>query len=385
MNSPAPSPQTCSVSITGIGVFTAAGDLGAALWGAVATRLSASRLVPGLSVTSADMNVAKPFYAPIVVLPEQLKSEFRIPIMAREALSRACTALPEDRIGLRILILTLLPASSPKRPNAGELDRNKLAASLRETHPALAMAEVRFVQANAGAACHLAQCMEELNQGQWDGVLFGGVDSLTDPGTIRALAALGHCRTDRNPEGILPGEGAAYLLLEKPETAKSPLAVVAGLGHGREASPGQAANCRMTGLAESIEQALAQAQCMSSQVETIVLPMGNDVPSTLEWHQVKRKLWSRTEDDNAEMEELTPQGAIGDTGAAALPLSLVIGCARFEFNFPPVERILVCEAGQGEPRGAVFLKKSSNSTLYQEGQSRGEETPKIPSPPRGRG
>jgi hypothetical protein len=38
-------------------------------------------------------------------------------------------------------------------------------------------------------------------------------------------------------------------------------------------------------------------------------------------------------------------------------LSLVIGCARFEFNFPPAERILVCEVGQAEPRGAVFLKK----------------------------
>jgi 3-oxoacyl-[acyl-carrier-protein] synthase-1 len=63
------------------------------------------------------------------------------------------------------------------------------------------------------------------------------------------------------------------------------------------------------------------------------------------------------------MEELSPQSAIGDTGAAALPLALVIGCARFEFNFPSVERVLVCEGDQGTARGAVLLKKEPSATL----------------------
>jgi 3-oxoacyl-[acyl-carrier-protein] synthase-1 len=118
----------------------------------------------------------------------------------------------------------------------------------------------------------------------------------------------------------------------------------------------------MTGLVQSIEQALAQAQCKPSQVETLVLPMGKDVPAALEWHQVQRKLWSKPEDIHPDQEELLLQSSIGDTGAAALPLSLVIDCARFEFNFPPADRILVCEAGQGEPRGAVVLKKLKQQT-----------------------
>jgi 3-oxoacyl-[acyl-carrier-protein] synthase-1 len=118
----------------------------------------------------------------------------------------------------------------------------------------------------------------------------------------------------------------------------------------------------MTALVAAIEQVLGQAHCKPSQVETLVVPMAKDVPTALEWHQVQRKHWSKPEEANPEMKELNPQSAIGETGAAALPLALVIGCARFEFNFPPAERILVCEVGRGEQRGAVVLKKSPTET-----------------------
>jgi hypothetical protein len=86
--------------------------------------------------------VEQPYFAPIADLPEAIEVEIRFPIMAQEALSRACAFLPENRIGLRIRILTLLPSSSPERPCAGNLDREELAVQLREIHPALAQAEI---------------------------------------------------------------------------------------------------------------------------------------------------------------------------------------------------------------------------------------------------
>jgi 3-oxoacyl-[acyl-carrier-protein] synthase-1 len=356
-----PLQETRPVSITGLGVFAATGDRDVALWGAVATCLSSRRPVVGLKVPFGRQGEAQPYFAPIAALPQEIDKDVRIRSMAGEALAQACSFLTDDRTCSRILVLTLLAAPSPEFPAAGNLDRDDLADHLRETHPALAQAEIRFAETDAGATVQLARCVEELHRGEWDAVLFGGVDSLIGRETIMSLAIRGRCCTDKNPDGILPGEGAAYLLLEKPEKAKSPMAVITGLGHAIEANQGKADNCRMTALISSIEQALSQAKCISSQVETIVLPKGNDVSSALEWHQVKRKLWCKPEDDDAEMEELTPQGSIGDTGAASLPLSLIIGCTRFDFTFPSVERILVCEVGQGEPRGAVFLKKGPKS------------------------
>jgi len=359
MNPSTPTPLICPVTITGIGLYAATGTNSTALWGAVASHLSCSRPVLSLNVPAADQKVEQPHFAPITALPEQLKSPSRIPVMAQEALFRACTALPEDRIGLRILLLTLLPASSPERPNAGNLDREELAASMRGTHPALTMAEVRFATADEGATAHLAKCIVELHQGQWDALLFGGADSLTDRGTVQALAANGRCRTDKHPEGTLPGEGAAYLLLEKQETDRPCLALIVGLGHALEENAGKAANRPMTALTESIEQALDQAQHTPTQVETMVLPMPGDPPATLEWHQVKRKLWAQTDDSNYRMEELLPQVTIGHTGAAELPLALALGCERFNFNYPSVERLLVCEIGPSQARGAVFLKNAN--------------------------
>jgi 3-oxoacyl-[acyl-carrier-protein] synthase I len=346
------------VAITGAGVYAATGDLDAALWAAVATRLSSARPVENLSVPAAGrQGMAQPYSAPIAALPIEMGADIRIPFMAGQAFTQACTFLPQNRSGMHILVLTLVPEPSSERPGANSVNQPALAEALRQTHPALAEAEVRFAPADSGAAAHLAACIEELYQGKWDAVLFGGVDSLVDPITIQALAAQGRCRTDRNPEGTLPGEGAAYLLLQKPDKAVPVLAVIAGLGHGTEGNHGHAADRPMFALAESIEEVLGQGQCDPARVETIVLPMGNDIAAALEWHQVRCKLWLTPENINPEMEELSPQAAIGDTGAAALPLALVIGCARFEFDFSPVESILVCEGAQGPARGAVLLKK----------------------------
>jgi 3-oxoacyl-[acyl-carrier-protein] synthase-1 len=262
---------------------------------------------------------------------------------------------------LQLLVLTLLPASSPELTEAGDPDPSGLAEALRDAHPALATAQVRFAPADTGAAAHLAACMDELHQGQWDAVLFGGVDSLTDHQTVRGLAARDCCRTDRHPEGTLPGEGAAYILLEKPDKDHPPMALITGSGQALEEHHGKAADRPMTGLAAAIEQALDQGQCPPARVESIVLPMGNDVPAALEWHQVRRRLWADPEEGHREMEELAPQSTIGETGAAALPLALAIGCARFEFDFPPVDRMLVCEAGRGAPRGAVLIERKPSA------------------------
>jgi 3-oxoacyl-[acyl-carrier-protein] synthase-1 len=67
-----------------------------------------------------------------------------------------------------------------------------------------------------------------------------------------------------------------------------------------------------------------------------------------------RKLWTKPEDANPEMEELLPQASIGDTGAATLPLALVIGCARFEFNYPPAEKSLFARLARGSRAGRFY-------------------------------
>jgi 3-oxoacyl-[acyl-carrier-protein] synthase-1 len=355
-------PQTLPVVITGAGVYAATGDLGFALFAAVATRLCCGCPTAGLFVPAAGQGVAQPYSAPIAALPLEMNADIRIPFMAGQALTGACAFLPSNPAGLRVLVLTLLPAASPERPQDSGPDRASLAEELRSTHPTLVTAEIRFAPVDTGAAVHLAACIKELHHGKWDAVLFGGVDSLIDHATILALASRGYCRTDRNAEGTLSGEGAAYLLLQLPDKASPAMAVIAGVGYDREENHGKAADRQMTALASVIQEALDQGQCSPDRLETIVEPMGSSVPAALEWHQVRRKLWLTPENINLGMEELSPLSIIGDTGAAALPLALVIGCSRFEFNFPSVESVLVCEGDQGPARGAVLLMNNKKPT-----------------------
>jgi 3-oxoacyl-[acyl-carrier-protein] synthase-1 len=93
-----------------------------------------------------------------------------------------------------------------------------------------------------------------------------------------------------------------------------------------------------------------------------VSPFGSTTAESLVWHQVIEAVWPRRDKVARDFEVLHPATALGHTGAAALPLGLALGCARFEFDFPCVERLLVCEAGQGSPRGAVLLEKEPTKT-----------------------
>jgi hypothetical protein len=119
---------------------------------------------PGIlnaALDGASLSGSSTVSAPMWDLPRHLSGEgrqlvilgsslpIRFPILAQEALLRACAFLPENRIGLRIRILTLLPSSSPERPCAGNLDREELAVQHREIDPALAQTEICFVEADA--------------------------------------------------------------------------------------------------------------------------------------------------------------------------------------------------------------------------------------------
>jgi 3-oxoacyl-[acyl-carrier-protein] synthase-1 len=55
-------------------------------------------------------------------------------------------------------------------------------------------------------------------------------------------------------------------------------------------------------------------------------------------------------------EELFTGISLGEVGAATIPISLVLGCARFDFNYPQVKNCLIMEANEFLHRGAILLE-----------------------------
>lgn len=283
----------------------------------------------------------------------------RLCALAQGALARAAGHLPEGLPDKTVLVLTLLPPAETARSR--NLDQAALEHILVDCHPRLDSACLRFVTADQGPIEMLQEACAALHQEQWQAVLFGGVDSLVDGVTCMELASRKQAMPKGGVEGIIPGEGAAYLVLQNQPTENC-LARISTAHTAPEPHHDQAHAKSMTGMTAALRSAMKDAGIQPEILDSIVWPFGNRMVEALEWHQVVETVWPRRENIPRDFEILRPALTLGETGAASLPLGLALGCARFAFEFPPIDNLLVCTCHPTTCRGAVGLKRVKQSS-----------------------
>jgi 3-oxoacyl-[acyl-carrier-protein] synthase I len=352
----APSP----VAITGIGLCCQPGTEPFALFGAVGTNFSGTRAHDCLEAPlPGKRDRASILYAPVSRLEGLDTPHDRIAALAQIALEKAAEQLPEAIPGEEVLVLTLIPPT--ETPRGRNLDQADLKETLTSCHPWLDSACFRFVTIDQGSIEPLQEACAELQQGKWQAVLFGGVDSLVDIVTCTELVCQDKAMPKGGVEGLIPGEGAAYLVLEKQPSGKSRGQITA-VHTAPEPHQDQAHDKRMTGMTAAIQSALRYPHTAPEKLDAIVLPFGGRMVEALGAHQVVETVWPRRENIPRDFEILRPCTTLGETGAASLPLGLALGCARFEFDFPTADNLLVCTCHPATSRGAVSLKRVKHSS-----------------------
>ncbi len=369
--------QACPETwITGLGLHCIAGDQPFALLGAVGAGFSGARPDPVLCVPFPGKDGEQPVLsAPVSDLEGIEHPAERMAILAGAAIAQAAEALPDGLSPDKILVQTLLPDKTTARGSATRVET--LIEALRAAHPSLQQAEFRFAEATAGPAGLLLETCLDLAQGTWDAVIFGGVDSLVDAFTCTELALAERIMSVGSPEGLVPGEGAAYLVLQRPtqgqtESSARAKGIIRAAAQAPEPQSGKADSKRMSGLAAAIEQALAQAELSAQELGAVVLPLGAETTGALEWYQATQKIWPPKKPDSSEAtappadadnppEEMPLHIALGELGAAAFALSTALACARFEFEHPAIRNILVCEAADQPLRGALVLQAATET------------------------
>lgn len=353
--------------VTGIGLASIVGDQPFALLGAVGTLLSGASADPVISLPIPGQEGERAaMTAPIADLEGIGHPAERMEILATEALAKALQSAAGHAFGAKTLVLTLLPAQSS--PRGSVIDREQFIAAFQSQLPDLAQAQFRFAETGSGSVAQLIQACRELAENTWETVIFGGVDSLVDPPSCTELALAGRLMTLGGVEGLVPGEGAAYLVLQ---VAKIPaansqqktLAQIQAAAQFPEPHAGMADSKPMTGLGAAMQQALAQAGRQGEKPGGLVLPLGAETCGSLEWYQATQTVWPPTKNENpeAKTQEVQPEEfllhlALGELGAATLPFALALACALFEFEYPVLETILACDAGDDPHRGAILLQ-----------------------------
>lgn len=343
------------VSIAGIGLCCQAGTAPFALFGAVGTNLSGVCAHDCLEAPLPGKKGNAPILcAPISHLEGLNTPHDRITALAQIALAAAAEQIPKEIPGEAILVITLIPAT--QTPRGQNLDLADLEQQMASCHPRVDGACFRFVPIDQGSVESLQEACAELQQDKWQAVLYGGVDSLIDIVTCSELVYQRNAMPQGGIEGIIPGEGAAYLVLQKQASDKS-LAQINAVCTAPEPHNGQAHDKQMTGMAAAIKATLQHTDISPEKLDSIVIPFGGRMVEALEWHQVVEAVWPRRENVPRMFEVLRPGITLGETGAASLPLGLALGCARFEFEFPGIDNLLVCSCHPSASRGAVSLTK----------------------------
>jgi 3-oxoacyl-[acyl-carrier-protein] synthase-1 len=362
-----------SEAVIAITAAAAAGPAGASLaahLGAVQTRLACVAADPVLTAPGPDGR-----FKPVMLARAEWVEGEDPTARCLQLLDAALAQLQPP--AQEPLLLQLLLAG-PDTPRGAYLDEDLLRESLAQRGDAFAQAELALARADGAATQLLAQRRQELADGRWAAVVFGGVDSLIDAPSVLTLARQGRVLVQGGRQGWAPAEGAALVLLER--GAGSRLARLDGLAAAPEPNHGLAESAPLLGLRTAIERALAAAGLAAEGVSQLWTSAGANLTESLEWHQVRRALWQpRLEGDlhhamelglleAPQLQDPAPQlvrldRVLGDWGAAALPLHLALAAAALEsarrwqrFGFAAPAPALVCETGDQPVRGAVCLQ-----------------------------
>jgi 3-oxoacyl-[acyl-carrier-protein] synthase-1 len=164
--------------------------------------------------------------------------------------------------GRPLVVYLSLP---PPRPGWGEEQSRSLAQKLIATIP-FAVDRERSALINSGhhgAIALIRRAMEEIGETRAEDCLVGGVDSWIDVATLDWLDGQGRLKGPARPDGMIPGEGAAFLLLgsanPRPHGAASPKLRIVAAGESVDPTPWYlGAPIRGDGLAALLQALLTE-------------------------------------------------------------------------------------------------------------------------------
>ena len=371
------------IAITGLGINCITGTEPIALFGAVATNMGFTRPDPVLEAPSlTGEGYEQVMTCAMVDNTEEDPSDRMLNCLYPALFDAIDSAELETRVRNNVLFYLVVPSPETLRGDCLQLD--EWSRELSRTLAEVGDVEIRIKGCQASVTEHLMFVAQGLQESHWDTVIFAAVDSLVDVLTCQALGKQGRIQTLETPDGVIPGEAAAVVVLECSEdTPIAAFAHLSSLAVYDEPHTGEADRHRTTGISQALIASLQQAQTELSQIDNLVLSLGTEQSGMLEWYQTEARLWPYVVDEQdrlaqqlGEVDRIEPQApaipeklninvSLGEIGIASLPVAIVLAIARFNFSFPTVSNTLVVETGDMPYRSVVLLSAAKPGALAQ--------------------
>jgi 3-oxoacyl-[acyl-carrier-protein] synthase-1 len=207
----------------------------------------------------------------------------------------------------------------------------------------------------ASALAAISAARADLLDGKVHGALAGGVDSLIRGPVLVRLEEAGFLKSESAPQGVIPGEAAAFLYLESGEGARKRGARVLSrfISAGTSVEPTAGTNDpnRGEGLTCVLRQVCRDAGGLEAP-PLVICDLNGDRYRALEWAMASVRTVGRLHGD---MEILHPADCIGDCGAASGALNAVWAIVSFLKGYAGADRVLVWGGSEGKMRAAAVF------------------------------
>jgi len=214
-------------------------------------------------------------------------------------------------------------------------------------------------EGRASALLALQRAFVAIENGHLSGAIAGGVDSLVRPAHYERLAAKGVLRdANSNPQGILPGEAAAFLVLQRNAREGRALARVHGAAAALEPTAGT--TTPNTGRALTAALRATQVDAPLKSMPLVICDLNGDRLRAMEWAMAQtRALGELKWRDDAVTSGDTwhPADCIGDCGAASGGVDSVWAALALQEGYALTEEILVWGASDGKLRAAMVFSR----------------------------
>jgi 3-oxoacyl-[acyl-carrier-protein] synthase I len=208
----------------------------------------------------------------------------------------------------------------------------------------------------AGALQAMETARLLLAEGKIDFCLLLMADTLVDPERLTILDESWRLRSLRNPDGLLPGEAGAAILLESGLAAERRGATILGL-------PGRVSTSKEQVTVKAERWSTAKALCAAIRplLEGPQGEVGRYTLCNLNGEAYRAHEWGLTQtclarDLPAVQALVHPAEAIGDAGVALAGVLVACACASFVHHYAPAKAALVWAGSDGGGRAALVVR-----------------------------
>lgn len=343
------------LTVLGVGAVTAIGLTAAQTCAAFRARLSGYSACIPVPPPGEPLSGAR---VPAAVALQGTPAEWFANLLSR-ALEEALTTTPE---GTRCATFLCLPEASRAHPAmlAAGADRIvRRAASVLGTRAASAINVLRDGHASGYRA--LEQAGRLLDTAKADRVVIAGVDSLLGATDIARLAETGRLQQPGTPQGLVPGEGAACIVIARSPTTIPGANWIEFAGVGVADEPDSILTDRYAngaGLKSALAPALAAAGASEAAIALRVTDMNGERYRGWESAMLAARFY-RTRRES--LPQWHPASCTGDVGAAAAILGWIVAATALARGYAP-GALVACEGtSESTLRGACIIRNAAGT------------------------